>query len=61
MSSGRIEVCVVGAGPRGLSVLERLCANERRSPSHPSVTVHVIDPATWAPAPYGVPNSPATS
>ncbi|WP_405748946.1 FAD/NAD(P)-binding protein [Streptomyces sp. NBC_01411] len=46
MSSGRIEVCVVGAGPRGLSVLERLCANERRSPSHPSVTVHVIDPAT---------------
>ncbi|MFJ5290594.1 FAD/NAD(P)-binding protein [Streptomyces sp. NPDC088348] len=46
MSSSRIEVCVVGAGPRGLSVLERLCANERRSPSHPSVTVHVVDPAT---------------
>ncbi|NDZ80048.1 FAD/NAD(P)-binding protein [Streptomyces sp. SID10853] len=46
MSSSRIEVCVIGAGPRGLSVLERLCANERRSPSHPSVTVHVVDPAT---------------
>ncbi|WP_328324202.1 MULTISPECIES: FAD/NAD(P)-binding protein [unclassified Streptomyces] len=46
MSSSRIEVCVVGAGPRGLSVLERLCANERQSPSHPSVTVHVVDPAT---------------
>ncbi|MCC2274849.1 FAD/NAD(P)-binding protein [Streptomyces sp. ET3-23] len=40
-----IEVCIVGAGPRGLSVLERLCANERATPSHRSVTVHVVDPA----------------
>ncbi|WP_414168506.1 FAD/NAD(P)-binding protein [Streptoverticillium reticulum] len=40
-----IEVCIVGAGPRGLSVLERLCANERAAPSHRSVTVHVVDPA----------------
>ncbi|MGW7430201.1 FAD/NAD(P)-binding protein [Streptomyces sp. NPDC054861] len=39
------EYCVVGAGPRGLSVLERLCANERLAPSHRTVTVHVVDPA----------------
>jgi uncharacterized NAD(P)/FAD-binding protein YdhS len=45
MSHGHVEVCIVGAGPRGLSVLERLCANERKSPSRQSVTVHVIDPA----------------
>ncbi|MEV3873887.1 FAD/NAD(P)-binding protein [Streptomyces sp. NPDC049906] len=40
-----LEVCVVGAGPRGLSVVERLCANERASPAQGSVTVHVVDPA----------------
>ncbi|GAA0925564.1 FAD/NAD(P)-binding protein [Nonomuraea longicatena] len=39
------QVCVVGAGPRGLSVLERLCANERAAPSRPAITVHVVDPA----------------
>ncbi|WUH92885.1 FAD/NAD(P)-binding protein [Streptomyces sp. NBC_00433] len=44
MSGGRIEVCLVGAGPRGLSLLERLCAQERRSPRSGTVTVHVIDP-----------------
>lgn len=38
-------VCLVGAGPRGLCVLERLCAAERAAPSHPAVTVHVVDPA----------------
>ncbi|WP_017556314.1 FAD/NAD(P)-binding protein [Nocardiopsis baichengensis] len=38
------EVAVVGAGPRGLSVLERLCANERHAPSARSVTVHMVDP-----------------
>ncbi|MGW1500952.1 FAD/NAD(P)-binding protein [Streptomyces mirabilis] len=37
-------VCLVGAGPRGLSVLERLCANERARPAHRAVTVHVVDP-----------------
>ncbi|WP_406278009.1 FAD/NAD(P)-binding protein [Embleya sp. NBC_00896] len=47
MTTGaRIEVCVVGAGPRGLSVLERLCANERAEPTHPEVTIHVVDPAS---------------
>ena len=32
-------------GPRGLSVLERLCANERATPQHSRITVHVVDPA----------------
>ncbi|QMU71559.1 FAD/NAD(P)-binding domain-containing protein [Streptacidiphilus sp. P02-A3a] len=44
MSGDRLEICVVGAGPRGLSVLERLCANERTRASHPSVVVHLVDP-----------------
>jgi hypothetical protein len=39
-----MEVCLVGAGPRGLSVLERLCAQERRSPRWDRLTVHVVDP-----------------
>ncbi len=38
------EVCLVGAGPRGLSVLERLCAQEGKSPRWDSLTVHVVDP-----------------
>ncbi|MFL6122731.1 FAD/NAD(P)-binding protein [Actinophytocola sp.] len=41
----RLEVAVVGVGPRGLSVLERLCANERADPRHDAVVVHVVDPA----------------
>ncbi|GAA1920519.1 FAD/NAD(P)-binding protein [Streptantibioticus ferralitis] len=45
MSSSHVEVCVVGAGPRGLSVVERLCANERKAPSHATVVVHVVDPS----------------
>ncbi|MBV8933543.1 MAG: FAD/NAD(P)-binding protein, partial [Kutzneria sp.] len=55
MSKSQLEICIVGAGPRGLSVLERLCANERHSPSHPQITVHVVDPeapgagAVWRP------------
>ncbi|MEV0844559.1 FAD/NAD(P)-binding protein [Streptomyces sp. NPDC049954] len=40
-----LEVCIIGAGPRGLSVLERLLANERRAPAHTAVTVHVVDPS----------------
>jgi hypothetical protein len=39
-----LEVAIVGAGPRGLSVLERLCANERQQPAHTAVVVHVVDP-----------------
>ncbi|MEE1798008.1 FAD/NAD(P)-binding protein [Streptomyces sp. JV176] len=45
MSGDRLTVCLVGAGPRGLCFLERLCANERTAPAHRSVTVHVVDPA----------------
>ncbi|MFE0106920.1 FAD/NAD(P)-binding protein [Streptomyces sp. NPDC059009] len=44
MPSGEFTVCIVGAGPRGLSVLERICANERKSASHDAVTVHVVEP-----------------
>ncbi|MGP4092411.1 FAD/NAD(P)-binding protein [Streptomyces sp. KR55] len=44
MTGKRLEICIVGAGPRGLSVLERLCANARgRRPAGP-VVVHVVDP-----------------
>ncbi|MDX3380432.1 FAD/NAD(P)-binding protein [Streptomyces niveiscabiei] len=46
MSRRRKEICVVGAGPRGLSVLERLCANERLAPSDASLVVHLVDPNT---------------
>lgn len=42
--TGHLKVCLVGAGPRGLSVLERLCAQERKSPRWDAVTVHVVDP-----------------
>ncbi|GAA3034016.1 FAD/NAD(P)-binding protein [Actinokineospora globicatena] len=45
MSDDTFEVCVVGAGPRGLSVLERICARERSAPTHATVTVHVVDPS----------------
>ncbi|WP_033428927.1 FAD/NAD(P)-binding protein [Saccharothrix syringae] len=36
------RICVIGAGPRGLSVLERLCANARTTGE--PVEVHVVDP-----------------
>ncbi|RSS80762.1 FAD/NAD(P)-binding domain-containing protein [Streptomyces sp. WAC06614] len=39
------RIAIVGAGPRGLSVLERICAQERKSPAHEQLTVHVIDPS----------------
>ncbi|MGW6306835.1 FAD/NAD(P)-binding protein [Streptomyces niveus] len=43
MSDGHLEVCVVGGGPRGLSVLERLCVNARHRPAS-TLVVHVVDP-----------------
>lgn len=39
-----LTVCIAGAGPRGLVVLERLCAGERKSPAHEAITVHVVEP-----------------
>lgn len=57
---GQHQVAIIGAGPRGLSVLERLCANERRNPWHSAVTVHVVDPRRRAPARSGAPTSPST-
>ncbi|MEU6826026.1 FAD/NAD(P)-binding protein [Streptomyces atriruber] len=56
MSGRRTEVCLIGAGPRGFSVLERVCAQERKSPLWDGVTVHVVDPEppgagrVWRPA-----------
>ncbi|MFJ5641306.1 FAD/NAD(P)-binding protein [Streptomyces sp. NPDC093223] len=43
--NGRLGVGIVGAGPRGLTVLERLCANAAAHPVAGQVTVHVVDPA----------------
>ncbi|MFC0495360.1 FAD/NAD(P)-binding protein [Streptomyces mutabilis] len=37
-------VCVIGAGPRGLSLLERLCANARSLPRPGMVHIHLVDP-----------------
>jgi uncharacterized NAD(P)/FAD-binding protein YdhS len=42
--SPRLEACVIGAGPRGLSVLERLCAHVRASAPDRPVQVHLVDP-----------------
>ncbi|MEU1120490.1 MULTISPECIES: FAD/NAD(P)-binding protein [unclassified Streptomyces] len=44
MTSRRLDVCLIGAGPRGLSVLERLCANAASAAPGTAVTVHVVDP-----------------
>ncbi|MET8690860.1 FAD/NAD(P)-binding protein [Streptomyces sp. NPDC004732] len=49
MTASPRTVCVVGAGPRGLSVLERLCANARLQPQDRTVHVHVIDPCPPGP------------
>ncbi|MEU1409891.1 FAD/NAD(P)-binding protein [Streptomyces sp. NPDC005728] len=44
MTTRHCTVCVIGAGPRGLSVVERLCANARSQPEGHTVHVHVVDP-----------------
>ncbi|MDX8036743.1 FAD/NAD(P)-binding protein [Lentzea sp. BCCO 10_0856] len=38
-----VEIGLVGVGPRGLSVLERLCANAGQTPDR-SVKIHLVDP-----------------
>ncbi|MEU5534589.1 FAD/NAD(P)-binding protein [Streptomyces sp. NPDC020362] len=45
MNATAHEIAVIGAGPRGLAVLERLCAHERARPSHARVLIHVVDAA----------------
>ncbi|MER7573619.1 FAD/NAD(P)-binding protein [Streptomyces sp. NPDC126514] len=45
-----LSVAVVGAGPRGTSVLERLCASAPELlPPEARLTVHVVDPAPPGP------------
>ncbi|MFF2994607.1 FAD/NAD(P)-binding protein [Streptomyces sp. NPDC057950] len=45
-----VSVAVVGAGPRGTSVLERLCASAPELlPPDSRLTVHVVDPAPPGP------------
>ncbi|MGW0877385.1 FAD/NAD(P)-binding protein [Streptomyces sp. NPDC002740] len=44
MTARHRTVCVIGAGPRGLCVLERLSANARSIPQGSTVHVHVVDP-----------------
>ncbi|MHC0430202.1 FAD/NAD(P)-binding protein [Streptomyces sp. O3] len=43
MANQQLTVCVIGTGPRGLSVLERVCANATLVPDV-RITVHVVDP-----------------
>ncbi|MED7822177.1 FAD/NAD(P)-binding protein [Streptomyces chiangmaiensis] len=50
MESVPLSVAVVGAGPRGTSVLERLCASAvELLPPGTRLTVHVVDPAPPGP------------
>lgn len=52
-SPAQLSVALVGAGPRGTGVLERLCASAPSLlPSGTRLTVHVVDPAP--PGPGGV-------
>jgi len=44
MSNPTVQIAVIGAGPRGVSVLERICANAHRSVLDTPAVVHVIDP-----------------
>jgi hypothetical protein len=45
MTGKHLEICIIGSGPRGLSVLERLCAQERHDRLLDSATLHLVDPA----------------
>jgi uncharacterized NAD(P)/FAD-binding protein YdhS len=44
MSEQWANICLIGAGPRGVAVLERLWSNEAASASRGVLTVHVVDP-----------------
>ncbi|WKX70111.1 FAD/NAD(P)-binding domain-containing protein [Streptomyces sp. XD-27] len=45
MAGEHHAIAVVGSGPRGTSVLERLCASAAELASGARLTVHVVDPA----------------
>ncbi|MFC8349610.1 FAD/NAD(P)-binding domain-containing protein [Streptomyces sp. NPDC057280] len=42
MGNQRLTMCIIGTGPRGLSVLARVCANAALEPDT-GVTVHVVE------------------
>jgi uncharacterized NAD(P)/FAD-binding protein YdhS len=45
MSTEKLQLAIVGFGPRGLSVAERLCANvESLLPDGRELVIHVVDP-----------------
>ncbi|MGV9449840.1 FAD/NAD(P)-binding protein [Streptomyces sp. NPDC003635] len=44
MTTRQHTVCVIGAGPRGLSVIERLCAAARAAAPDTAIGIHVVDP-----------------
>ncbi|MBY8882377.1 FAD/NAD(P)-binding protein [Actinacidiphila acidipaludis] len=44
MTTTHRSVCVIGAGPRGLSVIERLCAHARTLPAGSRLDIHLADP-----------------
>jgi L-aspartate N-monooxygenase (nitrosuccinate-forming) len=46
MRNPKVQIAIIGAGPRGVSVLERVCANAGRSVLDVPAVVHVIDPHT---------------
>ncbi|MFE7772584.1 FAD/NAD(P)-binding protein [Streptomyces sp. NPDC057445] len=49
LSAARHAIALVGAGPRGTSVLERLCASVPELVPDIPLTVHVVDPAPAGP------------
>lgn len=44
MSKRRFSIAIVGVGPRGLSVLERLCSNINNLSPDQYIDIHTIDP-----------------
>ncbi|WP_435885214.1 FAD/NAD(P)-binding protein [Streptomyces prunicolor] len=40
----RLSVCIIGAGPRGLSVVERICANAWQAAPSSRIHLHVVEP-----------------
>jgi uncharacterized NAD(P)/FAD-binding protein YdhS len=44
MRNPKVQIAIIGAGPRGVSVLERICANAARSVLDVPAVVHIVDP-----------------